>query len=177
MAGIAVGKLTSSPAFSAGAAAGLAGMVEIAAGRGRASSSIVVGYGYTGILIAFLARQNPLAVIPVASYSADYAQAAGCCNGVTIFPMQRYLSWKASCSSSFWSANPLYGRLQPRFGAREIMMHEVTALGWWGVPIAVVGGRAFAAARRFFSLVSANALLRRAAGSISAWKATSSWAR
>ncbi len=41
-------------------------MVEIAAVTGRANASLAVGYGYTGILVAFLARQNPLAVIPVA---------------------------------------------------------------------------------------------------------------
>ena len=41
-------------------------MVEVAAVQGRASASLAAGYGYTGILVAFLARQNPLAVIPVA---------------------------------------------------------------------------------------------------------------
>jgi ABC-type uncharacterized transport system permease subunit len=51
--------------FIGGAAAGLAGMAEVAAGEGRVSSSIVAGYGYTGILIAFIARQNPIGVIPV----------------------------------------------------------------------------------------------------------------
>jgi ABC-type uncharacterized transport system permease subunit len=50
----------------AGAAGGLAGMVEVAAVQFRASASLAAGYGYTGILVAFIARQNPLAVIPVA---------------------------------------------------------------------------------------------------------------
>ncbi|MBF0393635.1 MAG: ABC transporter permease, partial [Alphaproteobacteria bacterium] len=49
----------------AGAAAGLAGMVEVAAVQGRANASLVAGYGTAGILVAFLARQNPLAIIPV----------------------------------------------------------------------------------------------------------------
>jgi simple sugar transport system permease protein len=49
-----------------GAAAGLAGMVEVAAVHGKANASLVAGYGYTGILVAFLARHNPLAIIPVA---------------------------------------------------------------------------------------------------------------
>jgi simple sugar transport system permease protein len=49
-----------------GAAAGLAGAVEVIAVHGFASASLAVGYGYTGILVAFLARQNPLAVIAVA---------------------------------------------------------------------------------------------------------------
>jgi ABC-type uncharacterized transport system permease subunit len=52
--------------FLGGGAAGLAGMVEVTAVHGAASASLVAGYGYAGILVAFLARQNPLAIIPVA---------------------------------------------------------------------------------------------------------------
>jgi simple sugar transport system permease protein len=50
--------------FAAGGAAGLAGMVEVAAVQGAVSSDIATGAGYTGILVAFLARMNPLAIIP-----------------------------------------------------------------------------------------------------------------
>jgi general nucleoside transport system permease protein len=49
-----------------GAFAGLAGMFEVAAIQGNANASLAACYGYTGILIAFLARQNPLAIIPFA---------------------------------------------------------------------------------------------------------------
>jgi ABC-type uncharacterized transport system permease subunit len=49
-----------------GGAAGLAGMAEVAAVHGRANASLVTGYGYTGILVSFMARHEPLAVIPVA---------------------------------------------------------------------------------------------------------------
>jgi ABC-type uncharacterized transport system permease subunit len=49
-----------------GGAAGLAGMAEVAAVHGRANASLVTGYGYTGILVAFMARHEPLAIIPVA---------------------------------------------------------------------------------------------------------------
>ena len=52
------------------ACAGLAGYFEVAAVQGRANASIAAGYGFTGILVAFLARQNPLAIIPVPSSSA-----------------------------------------------------------------------------------------------------------
>ena len=31
-----------------------------------ANASLIAGYGYAGILVAFIARHNPLAVIPVA---------------------------------------------------------------------------------------------------------------
>ena len=40
-------------------------MVEVAAIHGRASQSISAGYGYVGILVAFLARQSPLRVLIV----------------------------------------------------------------------------------------------------------------
>ena len=49
-----------------GAAAGLAGAVEVAAVHTNANASLIAGYGYAGILVAFIARQNPVAVIPVA---------------------------------------------------------------------------------------------------------------
>jgi len=49
----------------AGVAAGLAGAMEVAAVHGTANASLVTGYGYTGVLVAFIARQNALAVIPV----------------------------------------------------------------------------------------------------------------
>ena len=41
-------------------------MIEVAAVQGNANASLAAGYGYTGILVAFLARHNPLAIIPVA---------------------------------------------------------------------------------------------------------------
>ena len=66
LAGLPVGRIVMIVTALAGAAGGLAGMVEVAAVQGRASASLAAGYGYTGILVAFIARQNPLAVIPVA---------------------------------------------------------------------------------------------------------------
>lgn len=61
IAGLPVGKLTVIICFLAGSCAGLAGMVQVAAVDGRASESLAAGYGYTGILVAFVARYNPLA--------------------------------------------------------------------------------------------------------------------
>lgn len=49
-----------------GGLAGLAGMCEVCGIHLRLQQGIAVGYGYDGIIIAFLARLNPLAV-PVAS--------------------------------------------------------------------------------------------------------------
>lgn len=64
--GLPVGPLIVGFCILAGAFAGLAGMIEVAAVQGDANASIAAGYGYTGILVAFLARQNPLAIVPVA---------------------------------------------------------------------------------------------------------------
>jgi simple sugar transport system permease protein len=49
-----------------GAAAGLAGGIEVAAVHTAANASLIAGLGYTGILVSFVARHHPLAIIPVA---------------------------------------------------------------------------------------------------------------
>jgi general nucleoside transport system permease protein len=41
-------------------------MAEVAAVHGSANASLIAGYGYAGILVSFIARHNPLAIIPVA---------------------------------------------------------------------------------------------------------------
>lgn len=64
--GLPVGKLIVSCAAIAGGCAGLAGFFEVAAIQGRANASLAAGYGFTGILVSFLARHNPLVIIPVA---------------------------------------------------------------------------------------------------------------
>lgn len=60
-----------------GACAGLAGMFEVAAVHGSANASLAAGYGFTGILIAFLARHNALAIIPVAVFFAGLEASSG----------------------------------------------------------------------------------------------------
>lgn len=49
-----------------GACAGLAGAVEVAAVHTSANTSLIAFYGYAGILVSFMARHHPLAIIPVA---------------------------------------------------------------------------------------------------------------
>lgn len=77
MVGLPVGRLVLLVCFLGGAAAGLAGMIEIAAVQERANSDLVAGYGYTGILVAFLARHNPLAIIPVSFLLGAIAASGG----------------------------------------------------------------------------------------------------
>lgn len=75
--GLPVGRLIVACAMIAGACAGLAGFFEVAAIHGRANASLAAGYGFTGILVAFLARHNPLAIIPVAIMFGGIAASGG----------------------------------------------------------------------------------------------------
>lgn len=63
MVGLPIGRLTLAVCALGGAAAGLAGAIEVAAVHGAASSSLAAGFGYAGILVAFLARHHPLAIV------------------------------------------------------------------------------------------------------------------
>lgn len=60
-----------------GGCAGLAGFFEVTAVHGAANASLASGYGFTGILIAFLARHNPLAIVPVAVLLAGFEASSG----------------------------------------------------------------------------------------------------
>lgn len=75
--GLPVGWLMVICCMIAGGCAGLAGFFEVAAIHGQANASLVAGYGFTGILVAFLARQSPLAVVPVAILFGALAAAGG----------------------------------------------------------------------------------------------------
>jgi len=58
-----------------GACAGLAGAIEVAAVHTNANASLIAGLGYTGILVSFVARHNPWAVIPVAILFGGFGSA------------------------------------------------------------------------------------------------------
>jgi ABC-type uncharacterized transport system permease subunit len=65
-AGLPVGRVILITCLLAGAAAGLAGMVEVAAVQRQANASLLSGYGFRGILVSFIARHHPLGIMPVA---------------------------------------------------------------------------------------------------------------
>ncbi len=75
--GLPVGRLILGFTALGGAFAGLAGFFEVTAVHGSANSSLAAGFGYTGILIAFLARHNALAIIPVAILLAGFEASSG----------------------------------------------------------------------------------------------------
>jgi ABC-type uncharacterized transport system permease subunit len=64
--GLPVGRLILACTAIAGSCAGLAGFFEVAAVQGRANASLAAGYGFTGILVSFMARHNPLTIVVVA---------------------------------------------------------------------------------------------------------------
>ena len=64
--GLPVRRLIVVVTFLGGLAAGLAGAIEVSAIHGTANASLVTGYGYAGVLVAFIARANPIAAVPVA---------------------------------------------------------------------------------------------------------------
>ncbi|MFO0235879.1 MAG: ABC transporter permease [Burkholderiales bacterium] len=66
LVGLPVGGLIVAACALGGAAAGLAGAIETIAVHGAANASVLAGYGTTGILVGFMARQQPLAIVPVA---------------------------------------------------------------------------------------------------------------
>jgi len=77
MQGLPVGRLILICSMIAGACAGLAGFYEVAAIQGRANASLAAGYGFTGILVSFLARHNPLVIVPVAVLFGGLVAAGG----------------------------------------------------------------------------------------------------
>lgn len=75
--GLPVGVLMVGFCALAGAFAGVAGMMEVTAIHGTANGSLASGYGYAGILIAFLARHNMIAIIPVGILLAGFEASSG----------------------------------------------------------------------------------------------------
>ena len=75
--GLPVGRLIVGFCAAGGALAGLAGFFEVTAVHGSANGSLIAGFGYTGILIAFLARHNPLAIVPVAVMLGGFEASSG----------------------------------------------------------------------------------------------------
>jgi simple sugar transport system permease protein len=109
--GLSVGKLVLTVSFLAGSCAGLAGMVEVAAVQGRANANLAAGYGFTGILVAFLARQNPLAVIPVAILLGGISASGGLLQRRLDLPDASVLVLQGIIFVFVLASDALYGRI------------------------------------------------------------------
>lgn len=117
--GLPVGRLIILACLIGGGCAGLAGMIEVAAVHGRANASLIAGYGYAGILIAFLARQNALAIIPMAFLLGGIGAAGGLLQRRMGLPDATVQVLQGFIFVCILSSETLYGRIpwfQPRGG-------------------------------------------------------------
>jgi simple sugar transport system permease protein len=86
--GIRVERILVLTALLSGGLAGLAGVAEVGGVHYQVMQDISPGFGYSGIVIAMLARLNPLGVVPAAIFLAAVmtgAQAMSRATGVPVF--------------------------------------------------------------------------------------------
>ena len=110
--GLPVGKLIVICCMIAGGCAGLAGFFEVAAIQGRANASLVAGYGFTGILVAFLARHNPIAIIPVAIMFGGIVASGGLIQRRMDLPDATVLVLQGLTFVVLLTSETLYGRFK-----------------------------------------------------------------
>ncbi|MBW4543754.1 MAG: ABC transporter permease [Symplocastrum torsivum CPER-KK1] len=110
IAGLPVGKLTMAICFLAGSCAGLAGMVEVAAVHGRANESLNSNYGYSGILVAFIARHNPLAATLVSILVGGILTSGGILQRAHQLPDATVLVFQGLVFLVVMYSESLYGR-------------------------------------------------------------------
>ena len=110
--GLPVGRLILGFTALGGAFAGLAGTFEVAAVHGSANASLAAGYGYTGILVAFLARHNPLAIIPVAILLAGFEASSGLVQRRMDLPDATIIVLQGVVFVSILLSETLYGRFR-----------------------------------------------------------------
>jgi general nucleoside transport system permease protein len=110
--GLPVSFLMLATCFLAGAAAGVAGTVEVAAVHGTANASLVAGYGYTGILVAFIARHNPLAILPVALLLGGIGASSGLLQRRLELPDATVLVLQGLMFLVILASESLYGRFK-----------------------------------------------------------------
>jgi ABC-type uncharacterized transport system permease subunit len=119
LVGLPVHRLVLAACGLGGAAAGLAGMAEVAAVHGNANGSLIAGYGYSGIVVAFIARQNPLAIVPVAILVGGIAASGGMLQRRLDLPDATVLVLQGIAFLTMLASESLYGRLNLfRSGAR-----------------------------------------------------------
>ena len=117
--GLPVGRLIVACTAIAGACAGLAGYFEVAAIQGRANASLAAGYGFTGILVSFLARHNPFLIIPVAILFGGLAASGGIIQRRMGLPDATVLVLQGFIFVVLLASDTLYGRL-PIFRPRQV---------------------------------------------------------
>jgi len=119
--GLPVGRIMVICTMIAGACAGLAGFYEVAAIQGRANASLAAGYGFTGILVSFLARHNPLVIVPVAILFGGLVASGGLIQRRMDLPDATVLVLQGLIFIVLLASETLYGRFpifKPTEGAK-----------------------------------------------------------
>jgi simple sugar transport system permease protein len=105
----AIGLLT---CFLAGSAAGLAGMIEVAAIHGRANESLAAGYGYAGILVSFVARHRGLPILIVATFLGGILASGGILQRQFKLPDATILVFQGLVFLVILFSDSLYGKIK-----------------------------------------------------------------
>jgi general nucleoside transport system permease protein len=114
LAGVRVARTVVITCALAGAAAGVAGSFEVAAVHGRANASLVAGYGYAGILVAFLARHDGLMILPVSLFLGGIAASGGLLQRVFALPDATVSVLQGLLFVVLIASDTLYGRIRWR---------------------------------------------------------------
>ena len=125
LVGLPLGQIVLTASFLGGFCAGLAGMVEVAAIHGRASQAISAGYGYVGILVAFLARHSPLRILFVSLVLGALLASGGSLQRDHELPDATITVFEGIVFLAILASETLYGRFsfvrrRPRTEIREI---------------------------------------------------------
>lgn len=95
-----------------GGLAGLAGYFEVSAVHGSANGSLIAGYGYSGILIAFIAQHHPLTIIPATILLAGFEASSGLVQRRMELPDATVLVMQGCLFISILVSETLYGRIR-----------------------------------------------------------------
>ncbi|MGG2329502.1 hypothetical protein ACE40V_24425, partial [Salmonella enterica] len=84
----------------------------VAVVHGQANASLLVGYGFTGILVSVLARHNPLAIIPVAILIGGIGASGGLLQRRLDLPDAAVLVLQGILFVTILASETMYGRIR-----------------------------------------------------------------
>lgn len=121
LVGLPASRLIITACALGGACAGLAGGIEVAAVHTAANASLIVGLGYTGILVSFVARHQPLAIVPVAILFGGFLAAGSLLQRRMGLPDASVRVLMGFCFVFILASEALRGRLGELFSIRRPM--------------------------------------------------------
>ncbi len=126
LVGLPVPTLVITACAVGGGCAGLAGAIEVAAVHTNANASLMAGLGYTGILVSFVARHNPWAIIPVAILFGGFGAAGSLLQRRLDLPDASVLVLQGFAFVMILASEALRGRLgelltRPVPGAKDLV--------------------------------------------------------